>query len=46
MSGNNGEILRLRELQKQTVMDDATRAAHQERIQELLHFIAHYSTQL
>lgn len=33
------EILRLRELQEQTVMDDAAKAAHRERIQELLHFI-------
>ena len=33
------EILRLRELQEQAVMDDATKAAHRERIQELLHFI-------
>ena len=33
------EILRLRELQEQTVMDDTARAAHRERIQELLHFI-------
>ena len=33
------EILHLRELQEQTVMDDTARAAHRERIQELLHFI-------
>ena len=33
------EILRLRELQEQAAMDDTARAAHQERIQELLHFI-------
>ncbi len=33
------EILRLRELQEQTVMDDAAKAVHRERIQELLHFI-------
>lgn len=33
------EILRLREVQEQTVMDDAAKAAHRERIQELLHFI-------
>lgn len=33
------EILRLRELQEQTVMDDAAKAAHRERIQELMHFI-------
>ena len=33
------EILRLRELQEQTAMDDTARAAHRERIQELLHFI-------
>ena len=33
------EILRLRELQEQTVMDDAAKAAYRERIQELLHFI-------
>ena len=33
------EILRLRELQEQTVMNDAAKAAHRERIQELLHFI-------
>lgn len=33
------EILRLRELQKQTVMNDAAKAAHRERIQELLRFI-------
>lgn len=33
------EILHLRELQEQTVMDDTARVAHRERIQELLHFI-------
>ncbi len=33
------EILHLREVQEQTVMDDAAKAAHRERIQELLHFI-------
>ncbi|WP_303825531.1 hypothetical protein [Ruminococcus flavefaciens] len=33
------EILRLRELQEQTVMDDAAKAAHRQRIQELLNFI-------
>lgn len=33
------EILRLRELQEQTVMDDAAKAANREHIQELLHFI-------
>ena len=33
------EILRLRELQEQTVMDDAAKAALRERIQELMHFI-------
>ena len=33
------EILHLRELQEQTVMDDTARAAHRERIQKLLHFI-------
>lgn len=33
------EILRLQELQEQIVMDDTARAAHRERIQELLHFI-------
>ena len=33
------EILRLREPQEQTAMDDTARAAHRERIQELLHFI-------
>lgn len=33
------EILRLRELQEQIVMDDTARAAHRDRIQELLHFI-------
>ena len=33
------EILHLRELQEQTAMDDTARAAHRERIQELLHFI-------
>ena len=33
------EILCLRELQEQTVMDDTARATHRERIQELLHFI-------
>ena len=32
-------ILRLRELQEQTVMDDAAKAALRERIQELMHFI-------
>ena len=33
------EILRLRELQEQTVMDDAAKAALRERIQELMHFL-------
>ncbi len=33
------EILHLREVQEQTVMDDAAKAAHRERIQELLNFI-------
>ena len=33
------EILRLRELQEQTVMDDAAKAALWERIQELMHFL-------
>ena len=32
-------ILRLRELQEQTVMDDAAKAALRERIQELMHFL-------
>ena len=33
------EILHLREVQEQTVMDDAAKAAHRERIKELLNFI-------
>ena len=33
------EILHLREVQEQIVMDDAAKAAHRERIQELLNFI-------
>ena len=33
------EILHIREMQEQTVMDDAAKAAHRERIQELLNFI-------
>ena len=33
------EILHLREVQEQTVMDDAAKASHRERIQELFNFI-------
>jgi len=33
------EILHLREVQEQTVMDDAAKATHRQRIQELLNFI-------
>ena len=33
------EILHLREVQEQTVMDDAAKATHRQRIQELLNYI-------